>query len=97
MREPEGRGATAKREPGVSSPLPSGRGAGGEVTATSEKGAAGEVSLALQTSSRLTASALVEATGLDAASVKKALKALVDGGQVRVEGKARGTSYHWVR
>lgn len=50
---------------------------------------------AFHQASRLTASAIGEATGLDAASVKKALKALVDAGQVRVEGKARGTSYVW--
>jgi type I restriction enzyme S subunit len=52
---------------------------------------------AFQLAPRLTATAIGSTTGLDAASVKKALKALVDGGQVRVEGKARGTAYVWRR
>lgn len=51
---------------------------------------------AFRGSTRLTATAIGTATGLDAAAVKKALKALVDAGKVRVEGKARGTSYVWV-
>jgi len=50
---------------------------------------------AFQQAQRLTASAIAEATGLDAPDVRKALKALADAGQVRVEGKARGTSYVW--
>lgn len=50
---------------------------------------------AFQLTPRLTATSIGTTTGLDAASVKKALKALVDGGQVRVEGKARGTAYVW--
>ncbi len=45
---------------------------------------------------RLTATAITEVTGLDAAAVKNAIKALVDGGQVRIHGKARGTSYEWI-
>jgi type I restriction enzyme S subunit len=61
----------------------------------SARSAGGEVVRALQEASRLSAAALVDVTGLDAASVKKALKALVDSGQVRVEGKARGTTYVW--
>jgi type I restriction enzyme S subunit len=44
---------------------------------------------------RLTTTAIAEATGLDAAVVKKALKILVDGGQVRVHGRARATTYEW--
>ena len=52
---------------------------------------------AFQLAPRLTATSIGSTTGLDAASVKKALKALVDGGQVRVEGKARGTAYVWSR
>lgn len=50
---------------------------------------------AFQQAQRLTATAIVDTTGLDTASVKKALKALLDGGHVRVEGKARGTAYVW--
>lgn len=52
---------------------------------------------AFQLTPRLTATSIGTTTGLDTASVKKALKALVDGGHVRVEGKARGTSYVWAR
>lgn len=50
---------------------------------------------AFQRAQRLTATAIGDTTGLDTASVKKALKALLDGGHVRVEGKARGTAYVW--
>jgi type I restriction enzyme S subunit len=58
-------------------------------------GGEGRVAEALMSSSPLSASAIVDVTGLDAGEVKKALKALVDAGQVRVEGKARGTRYVW--
>jgi type I restriction enzyme S subunit len=44
---------------------------------------------------RLGATEIAEATGLDAAAVKRALAALVDTGQVRVHGRARGTTYEW--
>ncbi len=70
-------------------------------TATNGQGAAVEgapvdlVVAAFQLAPRLTATSIGTSTGLDAASVKKALKALVDVGQVRVEGKARGTAYVW--
>jgi hypothetical protein len=50
----------------------------------------------LKKTRQFAAAAIADATGLDAASVKNALKALVDNGQVRVSGKARGTSYVWV-
>lgn len=50
---------------------------------------------AFQQAQRLTAGAIADATGLDAPAVRKALKALADAGQVRVEGKARGTAYVW--
>lgn len=45
---------------------------------------------------RLTASAIAATTGLAAAVVRQALKDLVAAGQVRVHGKARGTSYEWM-
>jgi type I restriction enzyme S subunit len=45
---------------------------------------------------RLTAAAITDATNLDAAAVKQLLKSLVAAGQVRVHGKARGTSYEWI-
>jgi hypothetical protein len=35
------------------------------------------------------------ATTLDTSAVKKALKILVEAGQVRVNGAARGTTYVW--
>lgn len=66
--------------------------------AASSKGAAAASDAVIEvfrTSSRQTATGLGTATGLDAATVKKALKALVDAGKVRVEGKARGTAYVW--
>jgi type I restriction enzyme S subunit len=44
---------------------------------------------------RLGATAITQATGLDAAAVKRALATLVDSGQVRVHGHARGTTYEW--
>jgi predicted ArsR family transcriptional regulator len=39
--------------------------------------------------------AIADATGLDAAAVKRALAALVDTGQVRVHGRARATTCEW--
>lgn len=45
---------------------------------------------------RITAAAITDATNLDAAAVKQILKSLVTAGQVRVHGKARGTSYEWI-
>jgi hypothetical protein len=48
-----------------------------------------------QSERRLTATAIAKATGLDTSAVKKALKILVEGGQVRVNGAARGTTYIW--
>jgi type I restriction enzyme, S subunit len=44
---------------------------------------------------RLGATQIADATGLDAAAVKRALATLVDSGQVRVHGRARGTTYEW--
>jgi hypothetical protein len=44
---------------------------------------------------RLGATAIADATGLDAAAVKRALATLVDSGQVCVHGRARGTTYEW--
>jgi len=44
---------------------------------------------------RLGATEIADATGLDAAAVKRALATLVDTGQVRVHGRARGTTYEW--
>lgn len=44
---------------------------------------------------RLGATQIADATGLDAAAVKCALATLVDSGQVRVHGRARGTTYEW--
>ena len=46
---------------------------------------------AFQADGRLTATAIAEATGLDAPAVRAAIKALVDAGQAR----ARGTIYEW--
>ncbi|HWU90277.1 MAG TPA: restriction endonuclease subunit S [Kofleriaceae bacterium] len=48
-----------------------------------------------QADRRLTATAITEATGLDASAVKKALKVLVDAGQVRSDGSAQGKMYEW--
>jgi len=48
-----------------------------------------------QASPRLAASAIVRTTGLDLTTVKQALKTLVEAGQVRVESKARATTYVW--
>jgi type I restriction enzyme S subunit len=45
---------------------------------------------------RLTAADIIDATNLDAPAVKQVLKTLVAAGQVRVHGKARGTSYEWI-
>jgi type I restriction enzyme S subunit len=45
--------------------------------------------------SRFRATEIADATGLDAAAVKRALAILVDTGQVRVHGRARGTTYEW--
>lgn len=62
-----------------------------------DEGATREIVVsAFQRAQRLTSAAIADATGLDAPSVKKALKALVEAGQLRVEGKARGTAYVWV-
>ena len=44
----------------------------------------------------LTTAAIAAATNLDAPAVKQAIKTLVAAGQVRVHGKARGTSYEWI-
>lgn len=44
---------------------------------------------------RLTMPAVAEATGLGTSAVKKALKILVDGGQLRVHGRARAATYEW--
>jgi hypothetical protein len=44
---------------------------------------------------RLSTTAITAATGLDASAVKKALKILVENGQVRVHGRARATTYEW--
>ena len=44
---------------------------------------------------RLGATAIAEATGLDAAAVRRALATLVDSGHVRVQRRARGTTYEW--
>ena len=48
-----------------------------------------------QSERRLTATAIAKATGLDTSAVKKALKSLVEAGQVRVEGTTRSTAYEW--
>ncbi len=48
-----------------------------------------------QVDRRLTATAIAEATGLDTSSVMKAIKALVDAGQLRVQGRARSAIYEW--
>jgi type I restriction enzyme S subunit len=85
---PEGRGEPDKTRADRSAPL-SLQGEG------SARSAGGVVLRAFHQAPRLSAAALVDVTGLDAASVKKALKALVDSEQVRVEGKARGTTYVW--
>lgn len=45
---------------------------------------------------RLTAVDIAEATNLDAPAVKQVLKTLIAAGQVRVHGRARGTSYEWI-
>jgi restriction endonuclease S subunit len=50
---------------------------------------------AFQIDRRLTTTAITAVTGLDASSVKKALKVLVETGQVRVHGRASGTTYEW--
>ena len=44
---------------------------------------------------RLKAADIADTTGLDRAAVKAALDTLVAAGQVRIEGKARGTTYVW--
>lgn len=48
-----------------------------------------------QVDPRLTTTAITKATGLDTSAVKKALKILVDSGQVRVNGRARAATYEW--
>lgn len=48
-----------------------------------------------QSKRRLTATAISKATGLGSSAVKTALKALIEGGQVRVNRAARGTTYVW--
>ena len=48
-----------------------------------------------QCDGRLTSAAIAQATGLDGAAVRQALKELVAAGQVRTHGKARGTAYEW--
>jgi restriction endonuclease S subunit len=48
-----------------------------------------------QINRQLTTTAIAAATGLDDSAVTKALKILVDGGQVRVHGRSRGTTYEW--
>jgi hypothetical protein len=68
------------------------RSVGGEVSSASPEDL---VVAVLLSAGRASASTIDESTGLGAVVVKKALKALVDGGQVRVEGKARGTAYVW--
>lgn len=50
-----------------------------------------------QLNQRLTASAISEATGLEATAVKKALKTLVESGQLRVEGHGRRIAYVWTQ
>jgi hypothetical protein len=50
---------------------------------------------AFQAVPRLTAPTISEATGLDPTLVQKALKTLVESGQVRVHSKTRGTTYEW--
>ena len=49
-----------------------------------------------QVDRRLTATTIAEGTGLESSVVKKALKVLVDSGQVRIEGKARAATYSWI-
>lgn len=46
---------------------------------------------------KLTAHRIRVLSALGKADVRAALKGLVDAGKVRVEGRARGTSYSWVR
>lgn len=67
----------------------------GHDSEAAEGGPVDLVVAAFQQAQRLTAGAIGESTGLDAASVKKALRVLVEGGHVRVEGRARGTNYVW--
>ena len=68
---------------------------GGQTTNGAHDPSLDLVAASFQADGRLTATAIAEATGLDAAAVKAAIKALVDAGQVRVHGRARGTTYEW--
>jgi len=45
---------------------------------------------------RLTAADIADAANLNASAVKQVLKTLVAAGQIRVHGRARGTSYEWI-
>lgn len=53
------------------------------------------VAVLQQIAAPVTAIHVKEVTGLDAVAVKKVLTTLANGGQVRVHGRARGTTYEW--
>jgi type I restriction enzyme S subunit len=50
-----------------------------------------------QSDGRLTAAAIAQTTGLAPAAVRAALKDLIAAGQVHTHGKARGTTYAWLK
>lgn len=53
------------------------------------------VAAMFQVDRRLTATAIANGTGLESSAVKKALKVLVDNGQVSILGKPRSATYIW--
>lgn len=67
----------------------------GDATNSHDDESLGLVVGMFQIDRRLTATAIAESTGLNAPTVKKALKILVEGGQVRVHGRARAATYEW--
>jgi type I restriction enzyme, S subunit len=80
---------------GRASPAPPAAPTNGHATAAGEEPLDLVIAAFQQGAPRIAATAIAEATGLDAAAVKRALSTLVDSGQVRVHGRARGTTYGW--
>lgn len=85
------------REPRQADAPTSGRRSNGHRTTASSDDSLDLVVAALQQGKpRVTAADIADATNLDVPAIKQVLKTLVAAGQVRVHGKARGTSYEWI-
>jgi len=90
-----GRGRAARREQPTPKPPAVAPTPGAEVPADDPLDLV--VAVFQQGTPRLSASTIIDVTGLRAKAVTTALKALVDAGQVRVHGRAKGTTYEWTQ